>query len=66
MEGRLPERPLHPLDEVLMAHGMVLRRDGSALYVSGQLQPGQTIACIGFGGGLTWGGMIVEYDPLRR
>ena len=28
---------------------------------SGQLQPGQTIACIGFGGGLTWGGMIVEY-----
>ena len=33
---------------------------------TGQLQPGQTIACIGFGGGLTWGGMIVEYDPLRR
>ena len=31
MEGRLPERPLHPLDEGLMAHGMVLRRDGSAL-----------------------------------
>ena len=28
---------------------------------AGQLQPGQTIACIGFGGGLTWGGMIVEY-----
>ena len=24
-----------------MAHGMVLRRDGSALYVSGQLQPGR-------------------------
>ena len=33
---------------------------------SGQLLPGQTLACIGFGGGLTWGGMIVEYDPLRR
>ena len=33
---------------------------------SGQLHPGQTLACIGFGGGLTWGGMIVEYDPLRR
>ena len=32
---------------------------------SGQLQPGQTLACIGFGGGLTWGGMIVEYDPVR-
>lgn len=28
---------------------------------SGQLRPGQTLACIGFGGGLTWGGMIVEY-----
>ena len=33
---------------------------------TGQLQPGQLLACIGFGGGLTWGGMIVEYDPLRR
>ena len=32
---------------------------------SGQLQPGQLLACIGFGGGLTWGGMIVEYDPVR-
>ena len=28
---------------------------------SGRLHPGQTLACIGFGGGLTWGGMIVEY-----
>ena len=28
---------------------------------TGQLQPGQLLACIGFGGGLTWGGMIVEY-----
>ena len=28
---------------------------------SGRLLPGQTLACIGFGGGLTWGGMIVEY-----
>ena len=28
---------------------------------SGQLHPGQTLACIGFGGGLTWGSMIVEY-----
>ena len=33
---------------------------------SGQLKPGQLLACIGFGGGLTWGGMIVEYNPLRR
>ena len=28
---------------------------------SGKLQPGQLLACIGFGGGLTWGGMIVQY-----
>ncbi len=28
---------------------------------SGQLLPGQTIACIGFGGGLTWGGAIFQY-----
>ena len=41
MEGRLPERPLHPLDEVLTAHGMVISREGSALHVSGQLQPGR-------------------------
>ena len=40
MEGRLPERPLHPLDEVLTAHGMVIAREGSDLHVSGQLQPG--------------------------
>ena len=33
---------------------------------SGQLQPGQLLACIGFGGGLTWGGMIFTYNPLRR
>ena len=33
---------------------------------TGKLQPGQTIACIGFGGGLTWGGMILQYDPLRQ
>ncbi len=24
---------------------------------TGQLKPGQLLACIGFGGGLTWGGM---------
>ena len=28
---------------------------------SGQLQPGQTLACIGFGGGLTWGGANFPY-----
>ena len=41
MEGRRPERPLHPLDEVLTAHGMTIRRVGSALHVSGQLPPGR-------------------------
>ena len=25
------------------------------------LRPGQTLACIGFGGGLTWGGAILQY-----
>lgn len=40
MEGRLPERPLSPLDAVLMAHGMTIRRDGALLHVGGQLRPG--------------------------
>ena len=40
MEGRLPERPLSPLDAVLTAHGMTIRRDGALLHVSGQLRPG--------------------------
>ena len=29
------------------------------LQESGRLQPGMRIACIGFGGGLTWGGMLI-------
>lgn len=40
MEGRLPERPLSPLDAVLTAHGMTIRRDGALLHVSRQLRPG--------------------------
>lgn len=40
MEGRLPERPLSPLDAVLTAHGMTIRRDGALLHVGGRLQPG--------------------------
>ena len=28
---------------------------------AGNLTPGQRVACIGFGGGLTWGGMILTY-----
>ena len=39
-EGRLPERPLAPLDRELTAHGMELREEGSALHVRGQLLPG--------------------------
>ena len=41
MEGRLPQRPLHPLDEVLTAHGMTIRQEDDLLYVSGQLRPGE-------------------------
>ncbi len=40
MQGRLPARPLHPLDRELIAHGMALRRSGETLYAEGQLQPG--------------------------
>lgn len=39
-EGRLPERPLAPLDGELTAHGMRLRADGALLYAEGQLQSG--------------------------
>lgn len=40
MEGRLPDRPLAPLDAELCAHGMTLRRDGAQLFVQGRLQGG--------------------------
>lgn len=40
MEGRLPQRPLAPLDEVLRAHGMNIELRGSLLHVSGQLRSG--------------------------
>ena len=39
-EGRLPERPLAPLDGVLRAHGMTIEEQGSDLYVRGRLQSG--------------------------
>ena len=29
------------------------------------LRPGQTLACIGFGGGLTWGGMLLTYEGRK-
>lgn len=40
MHGRLPERPLAPLDALLTAHGMTITRTGGMLHVSGQLSPG--------------------------
>lgn len=40
MHGRLPERPLSPLRELLEAHGMQLRREDDLLHVCGQLQAG--------------------------
>ena len=40
MEGRLPQRPLAPLDAVLEEHGMRLERDGARLICSGKLRVG--------------------------
>lgn len=40
MEGRLPQRPLAPLDSQLKAHGMELRQEGGLLYCSGGLKSG--------------------------
>ena len=39
-EGRLPQRPLAPLDRELSAHGMGLREEGALLHVEGRLRPG--------------------------
>ena len=39
-EGRLPQRPLAPLDRELSEHGMRLHSEGAALQVSGKLLPG--------------------------
>ena len=40
MEGRLSERPLEPLTDVLSKHGMSFRKDGQLLYCKGQLEGG--------------------------
>ena len=40
-EGRLPDRPLQPLDEQLALHGMAIRSDGALLHVSGRLRAGE-------------------------
>lgn len=41
MEGRLPERPLAPLDMELRDHGMSIRQEGELLYCGGELFPGE-------------------------
>lgn len=40
MEGRLPERPLAPLDAELIAHGMKLEKKDNKLFCSGKLKAG--------------------------
>ncbi len=40
-EGRLPQRPLAPLDAELCAHGLALSDDGALLRCSGKLRPGE-------------------------
>lgn len=40
MEGRLPQRPLHPFDALLCARGMKIWQKGALLHAEGQLQPG--------------------------
>lgn len=40
MEGRLPKRPLAPLDEQLRAHGMQIEQEDDLLLCGGQLRPG--------------------------
>lgn len=42
-EGRLPSRPLAPLDEELRRHGMSLKADGALLRCSGQLKAGDYV-----------------------
>ena len=39
-EGRLPERPLAPLDELLTIHGADVVSEGKKVTVSGRLRPG--------------------------
>ena len=41
MEGRLSDRPLQPLWNLLAEHGMKLQREGKRLSFSGQLMPGE-------------------------
>lgn len=41
MEGRLPQRPLAPLDQELTTHGMELALVGTVLHCRGKLRPGE-------------------------
>ena len=40
MEGRLPERPMQPFENLLRMHGMAIQRDGAFLQFGGQLCSG--------------------------
>ncbi len=40
LEGRLPQRPLQPLQKILEEHGMRVRKDGNQLFADGRLTPG--------------------------
>ena len=40
MEGRLPQRPLAPLDSELERHGVTFRREGDTLTIAGRLRSG--------------------------
>ncbi len=40
MEGKLPSRPLSPLQELCCEKGMRIRREGQLLHCEGQLRPG--------------------------
>ena len=42
-EGRLPERPLAPLDRELLSHGTRCSWEGATLHVDGQLQSGRFV-----------------------
>lgn len=43
MEGRLPDRPLAPLDEELTKHGVTLEKNGAELRICGKLRPGDFV-----------------------
>ena len=43
MEGRLPQRPLAPLDSEMERHGVTFKREGDTLTITGQLSAGDYI-----------------------